>query len=449
MLILVVCACGCAAQTRPEREREPLSRPNIIFVLADDARWDTLGCAGHPFIKTPNLDRIAREGARFTNYFVTIPLCSPSRACILTGQYAHKHGITDNQSHNNEKSHQIPSVAPLLQRAGYETAFIGKWHMGDDPKPRPGWDRWVAMPGHGVYVDCPLNEDGKDIRPQGYLTDVLGQFAVDFIRKKHEKPYVLFVGEKACHDPTLPAPRHQKLYADQPIEHAPSVNDDLSGKPVLRDRRKLIKEGETPPSDEKIRNQLRTLAAVDESVGEMLKALEQTGQLEQTVFIYTSDNGYFWGEHQLGDKRAAYDEAIRDPLLIRYPPLIKAGTLIPQLMLNIDIAPTFLELAGAPAPPECQGRSWLPLLRDGNAPWRTDFLAEYFFEDNHPYIPSWQALRSDEWKLIHYTTVNDVDELYHLKTDPYEMKNLINDPAAKVQLEQLRRRLDELVVATK
>lgn len=426
-----------------------VDRPNIIFVLTDDPRWDAAGCMGHPFLKTPNLDRIAREGAKFTNYFVTIPLCSPSRACILTGQYAHKHGIIDNQSRNNEKSFQLQTVASLLQRAGYETAFIGKWHMGDDPKPRPGWDHWIGMPGHGVYVDCPLNQDGKDIQPKGYLTDVLNQFAVEFIRRQHDKPYLLFVGEKAWHDPAIPAARHKDLYAGEKILRAPSVDDDLSGKPVLRDRRALMKDNEGPPSDEKILNQLRTLQAVDESVGEMLKALEETGQLDRTVFIYSSDNGYFWGEHGLGDKRAAYDEALRTPLLVRYPKLIEAGMVMSKLILNIDLAPTFLDLAGAPIPDAYQGKSWIQLFRDGSAPWRSDFLAEYFFESNHPYIPSWQAVRTDDWKLIHYSDMKDGDELYDLRSDPYEMKNLVNDPAAKRQLDRLRQRLGELQTQTK
>jgi N-acetylglucosamine-6-sulfatase len=423
-------------------------RPNFVFVLADDPRWDALGCMGHPFIKTPNLDRLAREGATFTNYFVTIPLCSPSRACILTGQYAHKHGIINNQASNNERSRTLPTVASLLQRAGYETAFIGKWHMGDDPRPRPGWDHWVGMPGHGVYMDCPLNQNGKDIQPNGYLTDVLNDFAVDFIRRAHDKPYLLFIGEKAWHDPALPAARHAQLYADQPIRRAPSVNDDLSSKPALLHRRKLLKADEGPPTDEKIRNQLCTLAAMDESVGQMLKVLESTGQLDRTVFIYTSDNGYFWGEHQLGDKRAAYDEALRVPMLIRYPALIKAGTVVSQLTLNIDVAPTFLDLAGAAIPADLQGRSWLPLIRNGSTRWRSDFLAEYFFEDNHPYIPTWQAVRSERWKLIHYPELKNSDELYDVEADPFEMKNAIDDPQAKGQFERLRKRLTELLLET-
>jgi N-acetylglucosamine-6-sulfatase len=348
----------------------PADRPNIVFILADDPRWDSFACTGHPFVKSPNIDRIANEGAKFTNYFVTTPLCSPSRASILSGMYVHKHGIIDNGVlfDRTPQSMELKTVAQELQRSGYETAFIGKWHMGDKPQPRPGWDHWVAMPGHGVYIDCPLNEDGKDIKPKGYLTGVLNDFAVDYIKRPHAKPYLLYLGERAWHDPFLPAERHKDLYAGEKIVRAPSVSDDLSGKPVLTQRRSLMKPGEGPPSDAKMLDQLRTLAAVDESVGHIFDALEETGQLDNTVIIFSSDNGYFWGEHQLGDKRAAYEEGLRDPLLIRYPKLVKAGTVVRQLALNIDVAPTFLDLAAAPIPANYQGRSWLPLLRDSSAP---------------------------------------------------------------------------------
>ena len=448
-LMISLLACLFAAVQEISAQPQQLQRPNVIFIMVDDQRWDALGCTGHPFFKSPNIDRIANEGAKFTNYFVTIPLCSPSRGVILTGQYSHKNGITDN-TNRSEQSFKLKTFPQELQKAGYETAFIGKWHMGNDPKPRPGWDHWVGMPGQGKYIDCGLNVDGKDIAGTGYITDVLDQYACDYIRQKHGKPFMLYIGEKAWHDPHRPADRHAKLYEGEKITRPPSADDDLAGKPALHNpaMQARIQHETHGPGDEAILQQLRTIQAVDESVGHIFDALKESGQLDNTVIIYTSDNGYFWGEHQLGDKRAAYEESIRDPLLIRYPKLIKAGMVVDQLTANLDVAPTILDLAGATIPADYQGKSWLPLLRGQTNGWRSELLLEYFFEKNFPHIPTWQAVRTDQWKLIHYTELKDADELYDLKNDKYEMKNLINDPAAKEMRENLQAKLEEQLKAT-
>lgn len=440
---LIWCALFSAVILRSASAQS--AHPNIIFILVDDQRWDALGCMGHPFVKYPNIDRIADEGAKFTNYFVSIPLCSPSRASILSSQYSHKNGIIDN-TNRSEQSFALKTFPQELQKAGYETEFLGKWHMGTDPNPRPGWDRWIAMPGQGKYIDCPLNIDGKMTPSPGYITDVLDGYATNFIRAKHDKPWFLYLGEKAWHDPHTPAERDKNLYAGEKIQRAPSVNDDLSGKPVLQ--RAMKYHQTTGYSDEAIMEQLRTIQSVDDSVGNMFKALQETGQLDNTVIIYSSDNGYFWGEHQLGDKRAAYDEGIRDPLLIRYPKLIKPGTVIDQLTMNIDIGPTILELAGAAIPSSYQGKSWMQLFKDDLTGWRNEILTEYFAEKNYPYMPSWQSVRSEQWKLIHYTEVKDSDELYDLKNDKYEMKNLIGDPSEKEILVKLETDLEKLVKQT-
>jgi arylsulfatase A-like enzyme len=425
------------------------THPNIIFIMTDDQRWDALSCMGHPFFKCPNTDRIATEGAKFMNYFVTIPLCSPSRAVILTGQYSHKNGITDN-TNRAEQSFKLVTFPQQLQKVGYQTAFMGKWHMGNDSNPRPGWDHWVGMPGQGKYIDCPLNIDGNLTDVKGYITDVIDQYACDYIKQKHDKPFFLYIGEKAWHDPHRPADRHAKLYEGEKIPRPPSVDDDLSGKPALHNdamQKHLGHETGGYP-DETILQQLRTIQAVDESVGHIFKTLEETGQLDNTVIIYTSDNGYFWGEHHLGDKRAAYEESIRDPLLIRYPKLIKAGTVIDQLTLNLDVGPTILDLAGAEIPADYQGKSWLPLFTGDTKSWRSEFLAEYFLEKAYAHIPTWQAVRTDRWKLIHYPDLKDSDELYDLQNDRYEMKNLIDDPGAKEQREKLRGDLEKLMKQT-
>jgi N-acetylglucosamine-6-sulfatase len=435
------------------------ARPNIIFILVDDLRWDALGCTGHPFAKTPNIDRIAKEGALFRSFFVSIPLCSPSRGSFLTGQYPHTHGITNNADHS-ELSHQLITFPRLLHDVGYETAFIGKWHMGLDDSPRPGFDRWVGFKGQGVYNDPMLNVDGETSKHTGYITDILNEYALQFVQKEHKKPFLLYLPHKAVHGPFTPAERHKNLYADAVIKPTPSLNDSLEGKPAATRKLEDVSEQKSgnkkgknsAPSAESarrmpegaIRNQLRALAAIDEGVGQLFKALEAAKQLDNTIIIFSSDNGFFWGEHGFGDKRWAYDESIRDPLLIRFPELIKPGAAFDQFVLNIDIAPTLLELAGAPVPKTVQGRSLVPLLKDASTPWRTSFLTEYFQEKQYPRTPTWQAVRTDHWKFISYPDLKDMDEIYDLKADPYEMKNLIKQPSSRSTVKQMEAQLDRL-----
>jgi N-acetylglucosamine-6-sulfatase len=427
-----------------------VDRPNIVFILIDDLRWDALSSTGHPFAKTPNIDRIAKEGLLFRNAFVTLPLCSPSRASFLTGQYAHKHGVTDN-TNRNQLSHQLVTWPRLLREAGYETAYVGKWHMGNDDNPRPGFDRWVSFKGQGVYDNPPINVDGQVENKTGYMTDILSEYAVEFVRQKRAKPFSLYLAHKAVHGPFTPAERHKDLFSDQPITRSPNAKDTLEGKPALQ--RKV--EGQQPigpgtgSNDNLIRNQLRALMAIDEGVGRILKALEETGQLDNTLVIFTSDNGYFWGEHGLGDKRAAYEESLRIPLLVRYPKLIKAGSVRNQTALNLDIAPTLLELGGARIPKEVQGRSLAPLFKSNPKKWRESFLAEYFAERQFPRIPTWQAARNERWKYIRYTELEGMDELYDLKADPYEMKNLIKEPGAQRALAKMKAELERLLRETK
>ncbi len=436
-------------------------RPNVIFILVDDLRWDSLSCLGHPIAKTPNIDRIAKEGALFKNFFVSIPLCSPSRSSFLTGQYAHTTGITHN-GNNAERSQRLVTFPKLLHDAGYETAYVGKWHMGTDDSPRPGFDRWVSFRGQGVYADPQINVDGKSSKVEGYMTDILNHHALDFVKQKHEKPFALYFAHKAIHGPFIPAERHQSLYADAKLPLTPNHHDQLEGKPALtrelvinsatataRERRRAARkpaplDGLSNRHEEIMLNQLRMLAAVDEGVGQLFQALEDSRQLDNTVLIFTSDNGYFWGEHGLGDKRWAYEESIRDPLLVRYPKLIKAGTVLEPMVLNIDIAPTVLELGGAPIPTSIQGRSLLPRFKDAKSPWRASFLIEYFFERGFPRVPTWQAVRTDQWKYIRYTELEGMDELYDLKADPYELKNLIHAPSAQSTLKNLQGELAKL-----
>lgn len=424
-------------------------RPNIVFVLVDDLRWDTLGITGHPFSKTPNIDRIGREGALFQNAFVTTPLCSPSRGSFLTGQFVHTHGVKGNTD-NAELSRKLVTCAVHLQKAGYETGFFGKWHMGNDSGPRPGWDKWVSFRGQGVYENPPLNIDGQEQKTEGYMTDLLTKHAVEFVRKDRSKPFLLYLPHKAVHGPFTPAPQYKELYANEEIRRSPNAQDALEGKPMLQ--RTVEKLPPLTPGmgsgDELIRNQLRCLKSIDDGVGEIIKALEEKKQFDNTLFIFTSDNGYLWGEHCLGDKRPSYEESIRIPMVARWPGTIKAGTKIAQMSLNIDIAPTFLEVAGVGVPKEMQGRSLVPLLAGRPVRWRTSFFCEYFAEPNFPRIPSWQAVRTEQWKYTHYTTLEGMDELYDIKADPYEMKNRIADPAAKGSLEKMKAEFARLVKDT-
>jgi N-acetylglucosamine-6-sulfatase len=333
---------------------ERARRPNIVFVLVDDLRWDALGYAGHPFVKTPHIDRIAREGAIFENAFVTTPLCSPARGSFLTGQYVRTHGVRGNGD-NAERSHKMVTFPRLLHDAGYATAYVGKWHMGSDDSPRPGFDRWVGFRGQGQYEDPPLNIDGKQVAAKGYMTDLLSDYAVEFIRKQSAaKPFCLYLSHKAVHGPFTPAARHASLFSEVAIRRSPNAQDNLAGKPMLTRelpqaavKKAAKKKGAVVgPGDELVRNQLRCLTSIDEGVGRVLQALEETKALENTLIIFTSDNGYFWGEHGLGDKRAAYEEAIRIPMAARYPAMIKPGTRIGAMVLNIDIAPTMMAAAG-------------------------------------------------------------------------------------------------------
>ncbi|MEK6262734.1 MAG: sulfatase [Planctomycetota bacterium] len=424
-------------------------RPNIVFILIDDLRWDALGCTGHPFIKTPNIDRIATEGATFRNAFVTTPLCLPSRASFLTGQYPHTHGVTGTADHR-ARSYELPTFPRLLQPAGYETAFMGKWHIGDIDGPRPGFDRWVSFKSQGEYVDPTINADDKASKVSGYLTDILTEHAVEFIQRPRDKPFLLCLAHKAVHAPFIPAERHKHLFADVPIVRAPSAKDTWEGKPVLR--RPGIKLSPKDPdvhsSDEMIRHQLRCLMAVDESVQRLFDTLERTQQLDQTLIVFTSDNGYFWGEHDLGGKHGPYEEALRIPLLMRYPKLIKPGTTLDQFALSIDLAPTLLELANVPAPDTMQGRSLLPLLKGNTAGARTSFLAEFFLGNGTNRFPSWQAVRTERWKYIRYTDLPEMDELYDLQADPMEMKNRIADPRSATTLVDLKAELERLLKET-
>ncbi|MCU0791288.1 MAG: sulfatase [Opitutaceae bacterium] len=415
---------------------------NVVFILSDDHRYDAMSFMGHPLAQTPHLDRLAREGAHLKNAMVTTALCSPSRASILTGLYTFRHRVVDNQ-------HPIPPgtiyFPQYLQKSGYATAFIGKWHMGEEgDDPQPGFDHWVSFRGQGEYYvpgeNLKLNVDGKRVPQQGYITDELTDYAVDWLKQQRpaERPFFLYLSHKAVHAEFIPAPRHAGQMAGKnwlrPPSFAPS-EESLQNQPRwLRDQRNSWHGVDFPyhsdiDIDAYYRAYGETLSAVDDSVGRVLRQLEEMGVLDDTLVVYMGDNGFMFGEHGLIDKRVAYEASIRVPMLMRCPSLFPGGTVVEQVVANIDIAPTVMDAMGLRAPAHFDGRTLLPLLRGDSSPWRDYFLYAYYWEQNYPMTPTTFALRGDRYKYITYHGIWDIDELYDIQADPHEMRNLSNDPA--------------------
>ncbi len=438
-------------------------RPNIIFIITDDQQVGLLGIEGNPTAHTPNIDRIGKEGMLFKNAFVTTPLCSPSRASFFTGNYSSKHLVINNDKIGLDAiSHTLNTWPRRLRETGYETAFIGKWHMGLDDSRRPGFDRWMSFKGQGDYVDGVINDEGLRKQTTGYMTDIINDHAVEFLQRAHDKPFAMIVAHKAVHWPIIPAKRHEGLYSDVKFEIPTPPKGDLEGKQVLSSKfeRKPVYalENVMPEMPESRRGRSNTplnifadehrcMQSVDDGVGLMLKELEAMGELDNTLIIYVSDNGMLMGEHgQFNKKRWAYDPVLRIPMLMRYPKLIDAGSTREQMVQNIDVAPTILELAGVEPIEPMQGTSLLPILKDEKAPWRESMLHEYFFEKVVVHVRPWQAVRTEEWKYIHYTEGTFDDELYHLANDPEEIHNLASDKKYKKQLAIMKAELLRLTM---
>ncbi len=444
-------------------------RPNILLVVVDDLRFDDFGAAGHPFSRTPNIDRLAHEGARFLNMFAVTPLCSPSRANILTGLYTRHHGILDNTD-RSPRSHELQTFARQLHESGYRTGFIGKWHMGNDPTPRPGFDYWVGMKGQGEATDPELHEKGRIARVTGYVTDIFTERALNFIGERRANPFLLVLSHKALHPNILqradgttvaigeggfiPADRHKKLYADSPLPRRANYGVPPHGKPALErpiEGLPPLGAGTVTP-DETIRDRLRMLAAVDESLGRLMDALRKQGVLDQTVIILVGDNGYFYGEHGLSEeRRLAYEESIRLPLLVRYPPKVRARSMPAAQALTIDIAPTILDLAAAKPLPGIDGRSLVPLLEARGAPpdWRHSFLIEYNTDIVFPRTlrMGYEAVRDERYKYIRYRELTGMNELYDLQEDPFELENLIQSKSSGGLRRRMEGELDALLVS--
>jgi N-acetylglucosamine-6-sulfatase len=375
-------------------------------------------------------------------------------------------------------SHRLPNYHLELQKLGYETAHIGKWHMGNDGKPRPGYDHWIAYDGHGRLYDPKLNENGTYVQHTGYITDIMNRMAVDFAARKHAKPWSLFLAHKAVHpdaaqaaDGTLdlaqqggykPAERHRDLYKGRVFPKKPNMlapAQVVMQKPAWAEAFELKKSEKSKAlldalhagTQEEIRLRAAMMASVDEGVGMLLDALERSGQLDDTLILFLGDNGYFFGEHGLGpERRFAYEEGIRSPFLLRYPPKAKAGARVRDLVICQDIAPTLIRLAGGAPGPQVQGRSLLPLLGGKRAGWRKSILLEYWAENAMPWLVgmTYKAVRTDRYKLIHWVNrgrARELDELYDLERDPYELKNLNASRAYAGVRARLRRELGRLV----
>jgi len=416
-------------------------RPNIIFMLTDDHRYDAFGFMDKPWLKTPNMDRIASEGVNFENTFVTTSLCSPSRASFLTGQYAQCHGVMNNATPWKDSN---VTYLELLHAAGYHTGFIGKWHMPGkgvpDMKAQGKVDRMVSFSnygGQGVYNDCPMIVDGEETKTKGYITDILTDYALDFMNSGGDSPFCLYLSHKAVHAAFDPPDRYEGVLDDAPLPEMRPMDKDL---PLG-----LVNQRWKQGFDKFVQGYYEALMAVDDSVGSVLSFLDDKGIAENTIVVYAGDNGYFWGEHGMTDKRYAYEESIRVPQIMRYPRMVDGGANVEEMVLNIDLMPTVLNAAGVDVPKQVQGEDFMPLARGKSVPWRDSFLYEYYSDVNFP-VPPIKAVRTMDWKLITYGDKKGKyeDEMYNLKADPGEKINLIDHPGYDHKEKELREEMTDL-----
>ena len=438
-------------------QRIPNAKPrNVVFILADDHRYDAMSFMGHQFAQTPHMDAMARNGVHLKNALVTTSLCSPSRASILTGLYTFRHRVIDNNRPIPPGTVYFPQY---LQKAGYKTAFIGKWHMGgDSDEARPGFDHWISFRGQGNYLppnpNYTLNVNGQRVKQKGYITDELTDYAVEWIgQQKKEQPFFIYLSHKAVHANFTPAERHEGKLANLPFKRAATEAKQpaSSNRPRwLADQRNSWHGVDFPYHSELdiekyYKRYCETLGAVDDGIGRIMDQLKQMGIYDDTLVIYMGDNGFMFGEHGLIDKRVAYEASIRVPMLMQCPQLFKGGTVVEQVVANIDVAPTILEAAGVAKPPHMDGRSFIALAQGKNVSWREHFLYVYYWEKNFPQSPTMFALRGDRYKYITYYGLWDADELYDLQSDPDEAKNLLYDAKFKPIAASMEKKLYEMM----
>ncbi len=466
-----VAAPGCARLTRRSGSARG-DRPNILFIMSDDHAAQAVGAYGGRLAAvtpTSNIDRLAREGMRFDNCFVTSSICTPSRATILTGKYGHKNGCPHLDMKFDGSQQTFPK---LLQKAGYYTGIVGKWHLCSEPT---GFDYYCVLPGQGRYYSPKLKEKGKrwvdgfegGEQYEGYVSDVIGDFVLKFLENRpKDKPFFLAYHEKAAHDMWWYHDKYAQLFEDIDIPEPDNLFDDYATRCDAIKREKFFKIGMGDLTYDRqtghlsgaarkraqyqifIKSFLRCVASINENVGRVLDYLDAAGLAENTIVIYTSDQGAFLGEHGLWDKRFMYEESIRMPFLVRYPKGVRAGSVNRDIVTNVDFAETFLDYAGVPIPNDMQGRSIRPLLEDGTpADWPTSMYYTYSDKGSPP--PHY-GVRTQRYKLIcFYGLPQPQWELYDLEEDPHEMRNVYADPAyadvvaeLKTELKRLRRQLD-------
>lgn len=461
---------GAAAAARAANEKTP----NILYIMADDHAAHAISAYGSKINHTPQIDRLAHEGMRLENCFCTNSICTPSRAAILTGQYSHKNGVyTLNDAIDPARDH----VAKHLQKGGYQTAMIGKWHLATNPT---GFDYWKILPGQGVYYD-PVFIDMDNTRKKhpGYCTDLIADFSLEWLKQRDKsKPFFLMCHHKAPHRPWDPAPKYAHMLDDQTVPEPDNLLDHYEGKArsvanvtmkVGQDNNKQDLGVEKPVDlqgdalrkwayQPYIKRYLECVQSVDDNVGRMLDYLKTEGLEDDTIVIYTSDQGFFLGDHGFFDKRLMYEESLRMPFLVRYPRAIKAGSVNRDIILNVDFAPTLLGYAGLETPAFMQGRSFRANL-EGHTPrdWRTAMYYRYWMHNSSDHhVPAHYGVRTARYKLIYYygkalgmKGANDPSttpewEFYDMQADPREMHNLYNDRNQQRRIADLKKELGRL-----
>jgi len=429
-------------------------KPNLVFFLGEGVRWDESSLAGNQLLRTPNIDRIGHEGVVFRNAFVINALCLPSRATILSGMYSHTTGAVDNQ--HSKVPDSFPLVTDMLREAGYEIAFIGKSHVEGALMDRY-WDYYFGFRGQADYLNPVITEGvkgkfGEQQTYHEYVDDLLTKKAVAWLQQPHEKPICLFLWFYAPHAPFDRPLRMVNDFNGVPIPKPASFDEYLAGYPgkpkLVADALNKIGEQFVPSDqprslEELVKDHYCGVQSNDEDIGKIFAVLEQKGILDETAVLWSSDHGFFLGEHRFYDKRLMYEQSIRVPLMMRYPRRIRAGTVSDKMVLDLDIPPTLLDLAKIPVPPAFQGKSLMRLLEGGAVEWRADWLYEYYEYPAYENIPPCRGVRTERYKYIEYFTLNEY-ELYDLETDPDEMRNLYGKPTYSDLTNRLRKRLEEL-----